>query len=802
MYMKSCVLGTVSILSVQQTSSKKVVIFVDNLMGIAREELFQTLRMNDKYGHDVVVSDIFLDAEHNRIIVVGDFSEHLAPYYVDYLGGYFRAKKTWRYTDYLYAYDGELGTRVSDKGARVDLTVWAPSANQVSVILYDKDNQNNVLAKLPMTKGAKGEWSISLTSATGLSISDYRGYYYHYEMERDRETVLTLDPYAKSLAAWNSDWIGLDPSHKVAKAAIVDTASIGNQKLDYAHIKGYTKREDAIIYEAHVRDFTSDPAIADDLHHPFGTFSAFIDKLDYLKDLGVTHIQLLPVMSYYFANEFKNDVCLLNYASSNTNYNWGYDPQSYFALTGMYSADPQDPQERIAEFKDLVHAIHERGMGVILDVVYNHTADLAILEDLEPNYYHFMEEDGTAKTSFGGGRPGTTHYMTRRLVMDSVLYWVKEFKVDGFRFDMMGDLDAQTVQMAYDAAKKLNPNIIMLGEGWISYAGDSNDWRQPADQTWMSQTDSVGSFSDDMRNLLKSGYPSEGSPAFLTGGARPLNLLFNNIKAQPNNFLADDPGDVVQYIAAHDNLTLHDVIAKSIHKDPSIPKHEAEIQRRLRLGNALILTSQGTAFIHSGQEYGRTKQFRDEAYRGPVALDQVPAKSDYLTYEDGTPFDYPYFISDSYDSTDAINHFDWSKATDSDHYPDNTQSRAYTKGLIHLRRSTDAFTLATREMIDQNVSLITIPNENGIGYDDLVIAYQTLASNGDRYAVFINADSVARHVFLTDAYKDLLAAEVVVDGEQAGVEAIPDPSGVTMTEDGLTLDSLTTVVLRLKENAS
>src|SRR5699024_11407463 len=113
--------------------------------------------------------------------------------------------------------------------------------------------------------------------------------------------------------------------------------------------------------------------------------------------------------------------------------------------------------------------------------------------------------------------------------------WVKEFKVDGFRFDMMGDLDAQTVQMAYDAAKKLNPNIIMLGEGWISYAGDSNDWRQPADQTWMSQTDSVGSFSDDMRNLLKSGYPSEGSPAFLTGGARPLNLLFNNIKAQPRS---------------------------------------------------------------------------------------------------------------------------------------------------------------------------------------------------------------------------------------------------------------------------
>lgn len=109
-------------------------------------------------------------------------------------------------------------------------------------------------------------------------------------------------------------------------------------------------------------------------------------------------------------------------------------------------------------------------MGVILDVVYNHTADLAILEDLEPNYYHFMEADGTAKTSFGGGRPGTTHYMTRRLVLNSIAYWVDEFKVDGFRFDMMGDLDAETVQMAYDTAKALNPNIIMPGEGRISYA--------------------------------------------------------------------------------------------------------------------------------------------------------------------------------------------------------------------------------------------------------------------------------------------------------------------------------------------
>ena len=170
-----------------------------------------------------------------------------------------------------------------------------------------------------------------------------------------------------------------------------------------------------------------------------------------------------------------------------------------------------------------------------------------------------------------------------------------------------------------------------------------------------------------------------------------------------------------------------------------------------------------------------------------------------LTNADGTPFEYPYFISDSYDSTDAINHFDWAKATDSEAYPENTQSQAYTKGLIAIRRSTDAFTLKTKEEVDRNVSLITNPNENGVGQEDLIIAYQTIASNGDIYAVFINADTVARDFVLTDDYRNLLSAEIIADGKQAGVEAIENPSGVTMTETGLTLEPLTATILRLKK---
>ena len=387
--------------------------------------------------------------------------------------------------------------------------------------------------------------------------------------------------------------------------------------------------------------------------------------------------------------------------------------------------------------------------------------------------------------------------MSRRVLVDSIKYLVDEFKVDGFRFDMMGDHDAEAIELAFTEAQKLNPNIIMLGEGWRTFTGDANQPVQPADQDWMSSTDTVAVFSDEIRNTLKSGYPNEGQPAFITGGAKSVESVFNNIKAQPGNFLADDPGDVIQYIAAHDNLTLFDIIAQSIKKDPSIAENDTEIHQRQRLGNLLVLTSQGTPFIHSGQEYGRTKQFRHPDYQYPVAEDQVPNKAHLLTNADGTPFDYPYYIHDSYDSTDAVNKFDWTKATDETRHPENTRTQAFTKGLIALRKSTDAFRLGTKDQVDQKVSLISIPGQNGIATNDVVIAYQTIASNGDRYAVFVNADSKERSFVLSDIYKDLLKGQVLVDGERAGVEALSDLVGVELTDSAVVLSPLTAAVIHL-----
>ncbi|MBF6978085.1 pullulanase [Aerococcaceae bacterium zg-BR22] len=788
--------------SAELVAENRMELGFSSLEGISAEQLKETLSVTDAANAKVNLTAIEMNEAASKVILTGDFKTAQAPYTAEFEGKKVVARTGWKLMDAVNGYDGELGAKLDETGANADVKLWAPSAEKVSLVVYDKDDNEKVIGRVDLTRQDKGVWQQNV-KAKDLNLDTLHNYAYHYEVVRDGKKYLVLDPYAKSMAAWNSD----NPpavadgvvSKPVGKAAFVAPEKLG-PALDFAKIKNFKKREDAVIYEAHVRDFTSDPTIKDELKSQFGTYKAFIERLDYLKELGVTHIQLLPVMNYYHVNELDNQKRLPEYKSSDSNYNWGYDPQHYFSLTGMYSENPKDPSKRIAEFKELVNEIHKRGMGVILDVVYNHTASLHLLEDIEPNYYHFMNSEGVAKESFGGGRLGTTHKMSRRLLVDSIKYLTEQFKIDGYRFDMMGDHDAQSIQEAYDAAKAINPNMLMLGEGWQTYTGDDNQPEQPADQTWMSKTDSVASFSDEIRNELKSGFGSEGQPRFLTNGKRSINTIFNNIIGRPGNFKADDPGDVIQYIAAHDNLTLYDVIAQSIKKDPKY--HNEEILKRVRLGNSLILTAQGTPFIHSGQEYGRTKQFLHPDYKTTVDESKVPNKATHMVDENGKPFEYPYFIHDSYDSSDAINRFDWQKATDSKKYAEHVLTKEYTKGLIAIRRSTDAFSRATAKEIDENVTLITEPNKDSqapIGQEDLVIGYQAVASNGDIYAVFVNADKAKRKIKFGAKFAHLKDGKIIADARQAGLEAIANPQGVKMSGESIELDGLTTAIVLLKK---
>ena len=701
------------------------------------------------------------------------------------------ATSGWRLIDDLYYYSGDdLGATYSNGSAVLKL--WAPKATKVVANFYDKKHSSKLIGSLELTKGDKGVWSVHAVPKD-LGIDDLRGYFYQYEVTNDGITKKVLDPYAKSMAISRVDTAGnAGPDGDiVGKAAIVDVSNTNPAGFDRAHIKGYEKREDAVIWEIHVRDFSSDTSVEKDLNARWGTYKAFIDKLDYLKSLGVTHVQLLPVMAWYYGDEADMGKRENGYSAQGNNYNWGYDPHSYFSPDGAYSENPADPELRIKELKELIDAIHDAGMGVILDTVYTHMARAEFLNDIVPNYYHFQDANGNFLGGFGNNL-ATNHKMSEKLMVDSVKYWFKEYKIDGMRLDMMGDATYDAIQKACDEATNINPDALFIGEGWRTFSGhlaDSSLTGKAADQDWMDKTDTVGVFSDEIRNELKSGFGNEGEPRFITGGARDINVIFNNIKGQPGNVTEDDPGDIVNYIEAHDNLTLYDVIAQSIRKDPAIPENNLEIHKRIRLGNSLVLTSQGTAFIHAGQEYGRTKQWLG---------DGVPEQKYHaLMDEFGKVFGY--FIHDSYDSSDALNKFDWAKATNSELYPINAVTQKYTAGLIALRKSTNAFRLGSQKLVNSNVTLI---NSEGIKANDLVIGYKNVSTDKTgTYYVFVNADNKSRNWKLRE---NLTSGRVLVDNDESGTTEVKQKSGYVLTQNSIELEPLTTVVIQIpyKESAS
>ncbi len=711
------------------------------------------------------------------------------PLTVTFAGRTVAAPLSWQLIDELYAYDGDdLGCRIASGQAH--LALWAPLATGVEVLLFDGQDQTRQIGRRPLSRTDRGVWRATLSPADISSEkASVENLFYQFEITNPgRAPKRVLDPYARSMAPVTVSPDGLSAGASgdfVGKAALVAPETIGVFP-SRVQIDGYQKREDAIIYEVHVRDFTSDPAVGSTLKARWGSFRAFREKLAYIKSLGVTHVQLLPVMAWYFGDETRMTEREMHWSTRHNQYNWGYDPQSYFSLDGAYSEKPDDPSLRISEFKELVQSIHDAGMGVILDVVYTHMANGAFLDDIVPDYYFFRDPQGNLLGDFGNNL-ATNRKMAEKLLIDSVRYWFGQFGIDGMRFDMMGDATQDAIQRAFDAAKAINPQTIFIGEGWRTFKGHLEDpalTGKGADQDWMAHTDSVGVFSDEFRNELKSGFGSEGEPMFVTGGPRRIATLFNAIKAQPSNTPAKQPGAMVQYIEAHDNMTLHDIIAQAIKKDPEVPENECEIQRRIRLGNAILLTSQGTAFLHAGQEWGRTKQW----------LGERPPEHKFHELRDaaGKPFKHPYFIHDSYDSSDAVNRFDWAKATDEKRFSEHTRTRAFTTGLIALRRSSDAFRLPTQELVHRNVVLIEAPE---IRPEDLVIAWRCTATTGETFRIFVNADSAKRTLSLPKSEIPTDHA-VVVDATQAGTTPIASPTGFARQGDRLTLEPLTVIVFR------
>lgn len=646
--------------------------------------------------------------------------------------------------DKKYGTDEELGALY--KNGTTNFKLWAPTAKKVLVEIFDKNNKMNLIKSAKLQKNRMGVWSYQEKEI------DLDGYFYKYIV--DNKDV--FDPYAKSMSVFrlkpNGETIDGD---KIGKGAIVDLEK--TIKVNPLKIENYENKTDAIIYEIHIRDFTSEEGIK--LKNIKGTYNAFIEKLDYIKSLGVTHIQLLPIMKYNF-NDEKNKDMEYYWSTKGNNYNWGYDPYSYFSPEGVYSSDPENPYSRINELKNLINEIHLKGMGVILDVVYTHLSDKNLLEDIVSKYYFFYGENGEYVGGFGNNL-ATTQKMAKRLLLDSIKYWFEEYKIDGMRFDMMGDADSRTIEKAFEVAKSINKKAIFVGEGWRTFQGQAYG-AKGADQDWSKDSDAVGMFSDDFRNILKSGFQQEGKPRFLTNGEVNIRNLFKSIKAEPKNFKPYSPGSAVQYIEAHDNATLHDIIAMAMKYNTK--DNQEDIHKRIRLGNFMVLTSQGTSFIHAGQEYGRSKEWFGEG----------------LPEQKYHKFDFGIYIDDSYDSTDYINSFKWSKLENEE----NRKTLEFTKGLIRLRKSEDRFKYKSFEEIEKNMKLIGCNEKK----KDLLIAYK----NGN-YIIIVNGDKKEREIKV-----DATDYIVLVDGDRAGTEEIKDYKNLVITKESVKVQPLTAVVLKRK----
>ncbi len=516
------------------------------------------------------------------------------------------------------------GLGVNHSKDRTVVRLYAPQADAVNLLLYDAPGeltQEDYLAvpgatfaekfralpdfshlsevpqdpveSLPMTKDEAGIFEIELAG-------NHFARRYKFELRFGEEIVLSIDPYAKIVTAngeasviGQAETLTLIPSERSAP---------------------FVQQLEAIIYEAHVRDFSIRPNGR--FKHP-GTFLGLAETglkdpagrpygLDYVAELGVTHLQLLPIYQFQTVDE-KGDL------SFNAQYNWGYDPRNYFAVSGVYSTAPLDPFKRILELKEMVRTVNGKGLRVIMDVVFNHVYDFYgnPLQLTNPNAFFRMAEDGTPHNgSHCGNEVRSEHPYMRRFIVDCLLYWCNTFHISGFRFDLMGLMDVDTLNLAADALQTVDPGMVLIGEGWNM--GNHPHGVQPANSDNAKLMPDYGFFNDDLRDACRGGnFAPDYNHGFLLSNS-PEDIswkVFNNLLGGQfrRDFGATQQN--VLYLECHDNHTLWDKLKIECPDDS-----DADIRKRHMLGLFLITLGHGVLFYHMGMEFFRTKDGIDNSY--------------------------------------------------------------------------------------------------------------------------------------------------------------------------------------------
>ena len=580
-------------------------------------------------------------------------------------------------------YDGnDLGAVYTKKYTAFRL--WAPTADAVTLCLYREGDGDCLSDTLPMKRDVQGTWTIRVDG-------DLRHVYYTYRLERSGKTVELQDPYSVA--------VGVNGQ----RSMVLDLKETDPENFKEDHGPVFSNRTDLVICEISVLDSTADGSSG--VKYP-GKYLGLAEKgtknkegeatgLDYLKSLGITHVQIMPMYDFASIDEA---------APKKREYNWGYDPLNYNVPEGSFSTDPFHGEVRIREMKEMIAAFHREGIGVIMDVVYNHTYDLdSCLQKCEPDYYYRMNGTRYSNASACGNEIASEQPMMRKYIVESVCYWAREYHVDGFRFDLMGVLDIDTMNEISRRLKEINPYIILYGEGWTGGTSTMPEFRRAMKRN-ARMLDGIGMFSDDIRDMVRGhvfynkdcGYVSGKEKMKVavrycaTGGVWHPQVDYAAYTYAAGGTWTDTPEKVINYVSCHDNLTLWDKL--------QISRPDCDAGERLamnRLAAAMVFTAQGVPFFLSGEEFARTK---------PAGKNGEVSENSYnLPYE-----------------TNVLR-YDWND--------EQKELQQYYRGLIAFRKAHKGLRMTDAEEIRQNILFMEMTSEQTIAFtirqpeETLLVAY-------------------------------------------------------------------------------
>lgn len=545
-------------------------------------------------------------------------------------------------------------------------TTQIDKKKQVEIHIYEDGQGGKAIKTIKMKASGENRWEATVKG-------DLKGKFYTFDIGKGE----TPGVFAKA--------VGVNGM----RGAIVDMAETNPQGWENDQRPVIQSPADLVIYEMHWRDFSI--GVSSGLKNK-GKFLALTEPkaIEHLKNLGVNAVHILPSFDYASVDETKLDT---------PQYNWGYDPKNYNVPEGSYSTDPYNPVTRIKEFKQMVQALHKAGIRVILDVVYNHTfnIDHSNFQLTYPDMYYRKTADGKYSDGSGcGNETASEKPLMREFMLESVKYWIDEYHIDGFRFDLMGVHDIETMQQIRAEVNKIDPSIYIYGEGW-----SAGSCAYPVDKLAMKanaqQLNGIAAFSDDMRDALRGPFSDDHKGALLAGiPGEEESLKFGIVGgiAHPQVDMTkvnydkkpwtNNPTEQISYVSCHDDMCLVDRLKASIPSltDKNIPEKErtAELIRIDQLAQTAVFTSQGVPFILSGEEMLRDKKG----------------------------------VHNSYNSPDSINHLDWNNLQ---RYP---QLFAYYKNLIQLRKNHPAFRLATGDKVRQHLEFLPAVNSKYVKQDCLV----------------------------------------------------------------------------------